>query len=159
MKKRIALLLLAAGLTGCAQIARYEIQDLAQTHVFLVDGVIIVGQEPLVVSRKGETRATDLVTLKLGTSGAQFAAKAATVDAFVKPLPGDATAEQRKRLASGPLREPIPGGPITCTASNEKRTEATCPLPRTLKRGFYAYTVRIEQGGRTFELDPTIMLE
>jgi hypothetical protein len=122
--------------------------------------VIIVGQEPLLVRRpKGDTKGTDLVTLKLGTSGALFADKAATVDAFVKPLPGDATAEQRRRLASGTLREPIPGGPITCTASNEKRTEATCPLPRTLRRGFYAYTVRIEQGGRTFELDPTIMLE
>jgi len=161
MMMRIAGLLIALSLAGCAQLAaRYELQDLAQTQVLVADGFIVVAQEPLIVRRpRGDNKTEDVVTWNIGTSGARFAVKdGISIDALVKPLSRELTAEQRKRLAASQMRDTSQVGQTKCTTS-EKRSEVTCTLPRNLRSGYYAYTIRLEQDGRSIELDPTVMLE
>jgi len=161
MKIRLIAVLLALALAGCAQLsARHELRDLARTQVLVVDGAVVVTQEPLIVRRAAaDGRTADTVTWDLGTSGVLFATRnGVTIDAFVKPLAKDLTPELRRQLAERPLRDTSQVGQIRC-ATNEARTVATCTLPRALKRGFYAYTIRLQRGNETLELDPTVMLE
>lgn len=155
MRSRIAALGIALMLTGCAQLAaRYELQDLTRAQVLVADGAVVVTQEPLVVKRNAaDGKKDDVVTWDLGTSGVQFAAgNGITIDAFVKPL------VTRGRQSGAPVRDTSQVGLARC-AVNESRTVATCTIPRTLKSGFYAYTIRLVQGSATLELDPTVMLE
>ncbi len=161
MKIRIVAALLALALAGCAQLAaRHELRDLARTQVLVVDGAVVVAQEPLIVRRAaGDGKTADTVTWDLGTRGVLFAARnAITIDAFVKPLTRDLTPERRRQLAQQPLRDTSQVGQIRCT-TNEARTVASCTLPRALKPGFYAYTIRLQRGNETLELDPNVMLE
>jgi hypothetical protein len=151
---RLAVVMIAAALAGCAQLAaQYTLSDLSRTQVLVADGYIVLGQEPLIVRRTRDGRSEDTVTWTIGTRGVLFAERdAITVDAFVKPLQRDA--QQR----SAPARDVGQVGQVKCETARD-RTEVSCRLPRTLKSGFYAYTVRVTQGGRALELDPTIMLD
>jgi len=151
----------ALALAGCAQLsARHELRDVAQAQVGVVDGAIIVTQEPIVVRRvAGDGKAADTVTWNLAARGVLFAARdPVTIDAFVKPLTRDLTPQLRRELAERPMRDTSQVGQIKC-ATNEARTTASCTLPRELRRGFYAYTIRLQQGDKTLELDPTVMIE
>ncbi|MDZ7653117.1 MAG: hypothetical protein U5L03_11470 [Burkholderiaceae bacterium] len=161
MLVRIAAVVVALTLSGCAQLAaRYELQDLTKAQVLVDAGAVVVTQEPLVVSRNpSDGKTSDTVSWDVGTSGALFAAQdGVTIDAYVKPLVKDLNAEVRRQLAARPMRETSQVGQIKCTV-NPERTAATCTLPRSLKSGFYAYTLRLMQGTTRLELDPTVMLE
>lgn len=154
MWTRWAVAAAAAALAGCAQLAaQYTLSDLSRTQVLVADGYVVVGQEPLIVRRARDGKAEDTVTWSIGTGGVQFADPGITVDAFVKPLKPQA---QQRQTAPAPRA--VEPGQVKCETSRN-RTEVTCRLPRSLPSGFYAYTVRVTQGGRTIELDPTIMLE
>ncbi len=160
MLKRLAAILLAFALTACAQLsARYELEDLAKAQVLVADGVVIVTQEPLVVRRpKGVTSGEDTVAWDIGTTGLQFATKdAVTIDARVKPTARELTAELRKQLEARPLRDTSQIALTKCT-TNEARTSTTCTLPRALRAGSYAYTLRLVKDGSPLELDPTIYM-
>jgi len=161
MRSRIAALGLALMLSGCAQLAaRYELMDLTRAQVLVAEGAVLVTQEPLVVKRSAtDGKKEDVVTWDLGTSGVQFAAgNGVTIDAFVKPLLTRGANVEQRRQAAAPVRDTSQVGLARC-AVNEGRTVATCSLPRGLRSGFYAYTIRLMQGTTTLELDPTIMLE
>ncbi len=161
MLSKIAALGLALMLTGCAQLAaRYELRDLTRAQVLVAEGAIVVTQEPLVVKRNpADGKKEDVVTWDLGTSAVQFAAtNGVTIDAFVKPLVTRGANADQRRQAAAPVRDTSQAGLTRCSV-NEARTVASCTLPRGLRSGFYAYTIRLVQGTTTLELDPTIMLE
>lgn len=158
MLSRIAALGLALMLTGCAQLAaRYELQDLARAQVLVAEGFVVVSQEPLIVKRnRGDGKAADVVTWDVGSSGVQFDGVGITIDGLVKPL----NVDPRRQTAAKPSVDTSQTARLErpCTVSAD-RTQVTCTLPRTLASGYYAYTIRVSQGGQTRVLDPTVMLE
>lgn len=156
MLSRIAALGLALMLTGCAQLAaRYELQDLTRAQVLVAEGFVVVSQEPMIVKRnRGDGKAADVVTWDIGTSGVQFDGVGITIDGLVKP------ADPRRQTAAKPSVDTSQTARLErpCTVSAD-RTQVTCTLPRTLASGYYAYTIRVTQGGQPRVLDPTVMLE
>lgn len=133
MKLRLLGALSVAALAGCAQIAAYyELSDLAETQVFLREGRIIVGQEPLLV-RTTEGR-TSIVTWNASGDVTIVSVK---VDMMIKPSP--------KAVE------------IPCKTS-EKGDSASCEFSSKAATGVYSYKLRVRSAGQTIESDPTIML-
>jgi hypothetical protein len=149
MKK--AILIAAAlgtlALTGCAH--RISIIDPARPQVFVSDGYIVVNQEPVVVRRPVGKSATVTWTVPWG-SKVRFAPNGITVDAFVKPPPG----QDRRAVVRDASRVSL----FKCQP-NEDRTEFSCFVSNEVPPGFYAYTIRLLADGKPLELDPTIMVE
>jgi hypothetical protein len=154
---RIALTLAALALAGCAHLGPFGgVGDASRAEVFVVDGFVVLNQEPVIVRRsKGEDAAT--WQLPVGST-ARFDGTGITVDAFVKPLPRTADPARARSTSTAPTRDTSQVGLIRCR-SNEARTEATCTVPKEVRAGFYAYTVRLTQDGKPLELDPTLMLD
>ncbi len=151
-------LALAVALTGCAQIAaRYELSDLSQTQVFFRDGLILVGQEPVVAKRRPDGSAT--ITFTIGAGEARFPERnAVTIDWLVKPHPLDVGADpKRQQAARAFARQAVPPTAFSCVT--ERPDQVTCTLAKSLSRGLYAYTIRVQQGDRVYELDPTVMMD
>ena len=134
-------------LAGCAH--RFSMIDPARPQVFVVDGRIVVNQEPVIVKRPG----TVTWTVPWG-SNVRFAGdKGIYVDAFVKPLP---TPEGRPQPRPAP--DPRRASLIKCVASKDN-TEVSCNFTQEVAPGFYAYTIRVLADGKPVELDPTVMIE
>jgi hypothetical protein len=83
-------------------------------------------------------------------SKVRFAPNGITVDAFVKPPPG-----QERRAV---VRDTSQVSLFKCQP-NEDRTEFSCFVPKEVRPGFYAYTIRLLDDGKPLELDPTVMVE
>jgi hypothetical protein len=149
--KRVILIVAALGslvFAGCAH--RFSIIDPARPQVFVVQGRIVVNQEPVIVKRPG----TITWTVPWG-SDIRFAGdKGITVDAFVKPLPTPDGRPQPRPATPDTRRASL----IKCVA-NKDNTEVSCNFTQEVQPGFYAYTVRVLADGKPVELDPSVMVE
>lgn len=148
--KRLILIVAVLGsmlFAGCAH--RFSIIDPARPQVFVVEGRIVVNQEPVIVKRPG----TITWTVPWG-SNVRFADNGITVDAFVKPLPTRDGRPQPRPVTRDTSRVSL----FKCQPDKE-RTEFSCNVPQDVPPGFYAYTIRVLADGKPVELDPTIMVE
>ena len=149
MKRAILIVAALSSLVfaGCAH--RFSIIDPARPQVFVVEGRIVVNQEPVIVKRPG----TITWTVPWG-SNVRFADHGITVDAFVKPLPTRDGRPQPRPVPRDTSRAPL----LKCEP-NKERTEFSCNVPLEVQPGFYAYTIRVLADGKPLELDPTIMAD
>jgi hypothetical protein len=144
--KKLMLIAAVLALAGCKHL---EITrpggDLSRAEVFVVDGYIVVNQEPVIVRRsQKQTTATWQLA---GTNATNLHV---TIDAWIKPIK-----RTPSRQAQRPDWKPVT---VDCRPVERGSTSVTCDVSK-LEPGFYAYTIRVDQDGRTIELDPTVMID
>jgi hypothetical protein len=164
MTSRIVLSFVGALLVAsCGHYPHFRVPDATRPQVVLEPGgLLVVNQEPLVVTIKAGEPAT--VTWRLAPgSGLTFTKDGIVIlgrvkDAGQKPLPERDTSQNRF-FACGPGEAPAAG-----TAQRDKDAAPNplafrCTIQPEAAKGYYSYVINTaDRSGTRVYLDPTIMI-